>query len=269
MTPDSFFSALWRQYTELTPQADRIHQALQARGEKVLNDHVAFRTFNLAPMRLETLEPHLLALGYTPLEPYRFPGKHLEAWGYLPKDPEQPRVFLSELQTEALPDDCQAIIQRLVEQVDPTAVNQPEFFFRGLPWEMPSRAEYLRLAEVSEYAAWMSVMGMRANHFTVAVHSLQSFGDLEAVNQFIRQDVGLPLNQSGGEIKGGPEVFLAQSSTLADETRLHFSDGTEMAVPTCFYEFAQRYRLPDQSLYQGFVANNADRIFESTDRRSA
>lgn len=269
MTPDSFFAALWRQYTELTPQAERIRQALQARGENVLNDHVAFRTFDLAPMRLETLEPHLLDMGYKPLEPYHFPGKHLAAWGYLPEDPELPRIFLSELQTEALPDDCQAIIHSLVDQVDPSAVKKPEFFFSGLPWQLPSRAEYLRLAEVSEYAAWMSVMGMRANHFTVAVHSLQSFSDLGAVNEFIKTEVGLPLNQSGGEIKGGPEVFLAQSSTLADETRLQFRDGEQMTVPTCFYEFAERFRLPDQTFYQGFVANNADRIFESTDRRSA
>lgn len=269
MTPETFFAALWRQYIELTPQAARIHGALKARGETVLNDHVAFRTFNLAPMRLQDLEPHLLAMGYERLEPYQFPGKHLDAWGYLPKTPELPRVFLSELRVEALPEDCQAIIKGLVEQVDPTSVNGPEFFYRGLPWALPTAKEYLRLAEVSEYAAWMSVMGMRANHFTLAVHRLRSFDQLSALNEFVKQEVELPLNTAGGEIKGGAEVYLAQSSTLADECRLRFRDGTDMIVPTCFYEFAQRFRLPDGSLYQGFVANNADRIFESTNRRRA
>jgi hypothetical protein len=46
-----------------------------------------------------------------------------------------------------------------------------------------------------------------------------------------------------------------------------FTDGTR-AIPSCYYEFARRYRLPGGELFQGFVAASADRIFESTDDRS-
>ncbi|MFP3457566.1 DUF1338 family protein, partial [Psychrobacter sp. SIMBA_152] len=74
------------------------------------------------------------------------------------------------------------------------------------------------------------------------------------------------LNTSGGEVKGSPEVLLEQSSTLADEYAVTFSDG-DMRIPSCFYEFAIRYPKPDGEIYTGFVAASADKIFESTNAR--
>ena len=44
---------------------------------------------------------------------------------------------------------------------------------------------------------------------------------------------------------------------------VQFSDNT-VTLPSCFYEFAQRFPLPNGQLYQGFVAASADKIFEST-----
>ncbi len=61
-------------------------------------------------------------------------------------------------------------------------------------------------------------------------------------------------------------MLLEQSSTLADKVSVAFSDG-ELAIPSCFYEFALRYPKADGELYTGFVAASADKIFESTDVR--
>ncbi len=66
--------------------------------------------------------------------------------------------------------------------------------------------------------------------------------------------------------KGQPEVLLEQSSTLADDYAVMFSDG-ELRIPSCFYEFAIRYPKADGELYTGFVAASADKIFESTNAR--
>lgn len=41
----SLFHALWNAYTDITPQAGRIHQRLAERGESVVHDHVALNTF--------------------------------------------------------------------------------------------------------------------------------------------------------------------------------------------------------------------------------
>jgi hypothetical protein len=50
---------------------------------------------------------------------------------------------------------------------------------------------------------------------------------------------------------------------MADTADVTFSDGV-LSIPSCFYEFAQRYKLNSGEYYQGFVAASADKIFEST-----
>jgi hypothetical protein len=50
---------------------------------------------------------------------------------------------------------------------------------------------------------------------------------------------------------------------MADRADVVFSDET-VSIPSCFYEFAQRYNMPNGRRYQGFVAASADKIFEST-----
>ena len=97
------------------------------------------------------------------------------------------------------------------------------------------------------------------------MNALNNYETLESVNQALK-DAGFPLNTSGGEIKGTPDVLLEQSSTLADEAPVQFTDGTRN-IPSCFYEFARRYPMANGQLYGGFVAASADKIFESTNVR--
>ena len=122
------------------------------------------------------------------------------------------------------------------------------------------------LERESEYAAWMSAFGFRANHFTVSVNALRTFPNLASLNLFL-QAKGFRLNAAGGEIKGSPDIFLEQSSTLANEAEAVFREGPRK-VPGCYYEFARRYPMPDGRLFQGFNDKSADKIFESTDRKS-
>ncbi|QFU02833.1 hypothetical protein FIU83_14400 [Halomonas sp. THAF5a] len=266
MSLEQFFARLWDDYTAMTPQASRLHAALVADGETIVNDHVAFRTFDRGPIRLAELEPHLLALGYTRLEPYDFEAKKLRAWGYLPPRDDQPRVFLSELKCDALSASAQAIIDDLVAQIDPARIASPEVMWAGRLWEAPSWEAYQALAEESEYAAWLSIIGLRANHFTISVNRLRQTPTLASLLEKV-EALGLSINTSGGRIKGSPEVLLEQASTLADRMPFTFAGGRVEEIPTCYYEFARRYADAEGRLYQGFVAASADRIFESTDVR--
>lgn len=49
-----------------------------------------------------------------------------------------------------------------------------------------------------------------------------------------------------------------------DDYQSLIADGDVHEIPTCFYEFALRHEDIGNELYQGFVAANADKIFEST-----
>ena len=54
---------------------------------------------------------------------------------------------------------------------------------------------------------------------------------------------------------------------MADRIPVTFADKT-VEIPSCFYEFAKRYEMPDGEIYTGFVAASADKIFESTNAKS-
>jgi len=268
MTPTEFFDNLWQDYVAMAPKAAQIKALFEGRGETVLNDHVAFRTYDQSPINLKALEPFLLDLGYKPFAPYAFEAKKLKAFGYVPPAPELPRVFLSELETAKLSASAQAVIAGLVEQVDAAKISGPEVLWAGRLWEPLAYSTYLELREETEYAAWVAALGLRPNHFTIAVNYLTKTPSIEEVLQVVEAD-GIPVNTSGGRVKGSPDVLLEQGSTLADQMDVEFAGGERHSIPTCYYEFAKRYANADGSLYDGFVAASADKIFESTDAKQA
>lgn len=258
------FEFLWRDYIKMNPQAEKIHSLLEGRGERVLNDHVAFRTYQGPEVGLAQFEKIFVSLGYEPKGEYHFKEKKLFAKHYEHESGSQPKVFVSELLTKQLSKSAQSIIGRLTSEVASGFTSQPDFLWSGRPWSVRWE-DYEILSKESEYAAWMAAFGFRANHFTVNVNELKSFDSLKALNDFLKEN-GFPLNSSGGEIKGGPANFLEQSSTLAARIEVEFEAGNKKEIPSCYYEFAKRYALASGELYQGFVEASADKIFESTDR---
>jgi hypothetical protein len=259
---DDLLERLWRDYLEITPQAARIHELLEARGERILNDHIALRTYDLAGVGIDALAAPFRALGYREGGAYTFPEKRLRARHYEHLQPGRPKVFISELEVQSLPAAVADAVRALVAAA-PAVTELDAFPACGRPWPL-SCATYDALADASEYASWVAAFGFRANHFTIDVGALRSFADLASLNEFLL-DHGFSLNRSGGVIKGGKEVYLEQSSTLADRIEVEFDDGRR-TIPSCYYEFARRYPLPSGEIFQGFVPTSADRLFESTDR---
>lgn len=261
MNPDVLFESLWQDYIQrLCPSAAKVHQLLQE-DEPLINDHIALRTFNVAPLGIEALAKPFLAVGYKACGDYVFESKKLVAKHYEHPDPKQPKVFISELKVDECSPELQAIVTNLVAQVDAEKLTDGAFLHGGRLWEL-SFADYQVLAKESEYAAWLAAHGYGANHFTVSVNQLNQYDEVKQVNDHLRQ-AGFVINESGGEVKGSPEVLLEQSSTMADKVAVAFEEGTEI-IPGGFYEFAKRYPMENGELYPGFVAASADKIFEST-----
>jgi hypothetical protein len=148
-----------------------------------------------------------------------------------------------------------------VAQLPEDISERSDFLYSGQLWDI-STTDYQTLLVESEYAAWLSAWGYRANHFTVSINHLENYDDIVVVNETLKAS-GYALNTNGGEIKGDSEVKLEQSSTLADKATVSFTDKT-LEIPSCFYEFAKRYPLANGQLYTGFVAASADKIFDST-----
>jgi hypothetical protein len=264
MDTRQIFEKLWKVYTEQNPHAREVYESFLQEGEEVVNDHIAFRTFDDPRISVDKMSEPFLDRGYILKGEYTFPDKHLYARHFEnPSLVNAPRVFISQLITKDFSQALQEVVQSVVDQIPGGIVQSGELIYSGRLWKNISYSTYELLRKESEYAAWLYVWGFCANHFTVSVNHLKKLDSLEKVNWFLKEK-GFILNDAGGEIKGTPAELLEQSSTRAGRQIISFIDGN-YDIPACYYEFARRY--PDQSgqLYSGFIAKSADKIFESTD----
>jgi hypothetical protein len=263
MNHNQLFEKLWTGYSEMNPSAYKIHRLLKDEGEEIINDHIAFRTYDIPGIDIESLASIFLKSGYVERGSYSFEEKKLRAKHYEhTSDPLAPKVFISELITsgfsQIVRDTANHVAKRTLEVVK----DSDKLVFALNQWHPISYKVYNELLEESEYAAWVYVYGYRANHFTIFINHLKKYRSIESLNAFIKKS-GFTLNSSGGEIKGTREELLMQSSTLADKIEVKFEEGS-YNIPGCYYEFAQRFEDSNEDLYSGFIAKSADKIFEST-----
>ncbi len=263
MTRKEIFSKLWELYTVQNPSVLKVHKSFTNYGEEVINDHVAFRTFNDPRMDIDVLERLFIYAGYVKKGDCHFEEKKLIAKHYeVPGHPEEPKVFISQLILEEFSEDLQSIITSRINSIDNIEYRSRDLLYSGNIWGKPSYKAYHKLREESEYAAWLYVYGFCVNHFTISINHLKKLDSIEVVNQHLK-DHGFLMNISGGEIKGTREELLQQSSIMAENIKIEFIEG-QYEIPACYYEFAVRYPDTKGNLYNGFLAKNANKIFEST-----
>lgn len=256
-----FFNICWKDYLGRTPTARKIFDGLIKKGESVVNDHLALRTFRHEGISKEEIAEYFEDQDMEIRGHYDFPNKKVSALHLEHKEKEDfPKVFISEIHIEELSSDTQQIIQNSLAQVEEFGPIY-ELVTQKRPWTL-SHESYQKVLKESEYAAWLLAYGFFPNHFTVSVKDLKHFYQLKGLNDWIQKQ-GIEMNQAGGIIKGSEKDLLEQSSTIADLGKVEFSDGI-FEVRTCYYEFAKRYPDKNGKIYQGFIAANADKIFEST-----
>jgi hypothetical protein len=260
----NIFDRLWQDYSDQNPSVKRIYELFANEGEEVMNDHIAFRTIDSPEVNIDVLARSFTSAGYIARGEYLFKDKHLFARHFeLPSDSLAPRVFISQLKLGDCSEYMRTTYNELMKSAGSSVLGSADLIFAGTLFNPLSYETYSRMREESEYAAWFYVFGIRANHFTVSVNSLKKYNDIVKVNELLKS-MGFTMNTSGGEIKGTREDLLQQSSTMADIIKVEFIEGS-FEIPSCYYEFAQRFAGPDGRLYGGFNTASADKIFESTD----
>lgn len=289
---DFVMGGLMRRYRERVPDVDRVIRGMIAAGhisqaDDVENDHIAFRTMGVPQLGIASLEKIFLHLGYQRRDSFNFEGKKLDANWYSPPTPKHPRIFISQLRVKDLSPEAQRIIVSYTDEVksDPVdALNLDDgaavdAFLHTPLWRTPTYADYQRLAEESEYAAWVIYNRYYLNHFTVSVHNLPAGVDTIAQFNAFLKGIGVKLNNAGGEIKTSGDGLLIQSSTVAEMVDAEFAKpggGAEKhRISGSYVEFAERRVLPQYAALarsevrrehrrDGFETANADKIFEST-----
>jgi hypothetical protein len=263
MKTEQIFSRLWEDYITQNPAVKKVYDLFISEGEEVVNDHIAFRTFNDPRINIDVLSKVFLNAGYVEKGQYIFEKKHLFAKHFEHKSgKDMPRVFISELKTEDFSKGLQETVKLCIDKIPVPLLHSEELIFSGNMWCKPVFEVYEKLRAETEYAAWLYVNGFTANHFTVSVNHLKKYDSIQKVNEFIKSH-GFLLNDGDGEIQGTPADLLEQSSIRAALMPVKFEEGT-FDVTSCYYEFALRYPDKDGKLYSGFVAKSADKIFQST-----
>jgi len=268
MTIADYLEQFWLQYQSEVPAAKDIYELFLDRGEDITflsHDHLALRTFNDPRVNIETMMQPFVAMGYTVSNmTYDFPAKKLFARHYEPPQEDMPKIFISELLLEQFSETLQSIIKNTLDQIPQAILNDSKTLAHSKTnWKL-NFEDYEILAAESEYASWLYAYGFRANHFAIRVNHLKTFENCKEINDFLRTK-NYKINEENGELKGGPEVLLEQSSIMAQYADVEFTDGIHK-IPSCYYEFTQRFPDKTGALYPGFVAASADKIFESTNK---
>lgn len=264
MKTSDIFDRFWVPYASQNPSARRIFDLFSAEGERVVHDHIALRTFNDPRTNIDVMARMFTDNGYLAGGEYDFKAKHIHGRHYEhATDPNAPKVFISELLLDEFSDSLIEIVRDRLNSLPDAAYKDPDLIYSGSLWGKIPYEVYQELRQESEYAAWTLVYGYRANHFAINVNALTNFHTLQDVNAFVKSHGYLMNTSSGGEIYGTPEEMLEQSATKSEIIDFDFSDGTH-EIPACFYEFTRRYADHNGQLYSGFIAANADKIFEST-----
>ncbi len=290
-TLDQVMESLMGRYSERVPEVSRVIDCLIADGliaqaHEIENDHIAFRTMGVPQLGIQSLESIFLHYGYQRKDPYHFAEKKLDAFWYAPPRDRYPRIFISELRVTDLSDEAQAIIHSYTDEVQSDPVKsldlddaeQVDLFLHTPLWRTPTLVDYQRLSSESEYAAWVIYNHYYLNHFTISVHNLPRYNEIDQFNQWL-ESRHFRLNDSGGKAKKSPDGLLNQSSTVASMVTAQFDDGhgglISHEISGSYVEFAERKVLPQfadlpagqiQRMHrrEGFEAQNADKIFEST-----
>jgi len=229
-------------------------------------DHLAFRSFDRVDGGLLAVARVFEKHGYTCEGSLTFEAKKVDARWFAPPaarwardargDPAFPRLFVSHLRVDDLPDDARKVIERRVGTCEESGRNAARVAERGgVPWSADGADasadvinialdEYETLSNASEYAAWTLVHGHALNHVAVAVHRLferssvlsvssrdsrvprRRFASLEACLAFLKAPpLSTKTSRAGGcEVKVSPDGGLRQAATVADVLEFGFID---------------------------------------------
>ncbi len=285
---------LFRDLLARVPTGRRYVDECVSRGRKVVFDHGALRTVDLAgmgdlPAGEEAITRVLVPLGYKlgsryPLDRLGMTGR---SYAHIDYPEEIPQFFVSELHPERFSPAFQKAVARVTASSrDPLAAQEKDLLNElstegRLPFDraaallpsllacfqrqhsMPQLSDYETLLAESAEMAWIATEGNVFNH---ATDRMPSIDELVAEQRRLNR----PLKDTVETSRSGR---VRQTAFRADPVARDFIalDGTivRRTVPGSFYEFIQRARMYDPAtaswrLDLAFDSSNAQGIFKMT-----
>jgi len=290
---------LWNNYLERVPYAGIYADLVQQKGGRVVIDHLAFRTLKThtgeQPDGISDIRHIIKCFGYQPAGQYSFTKKNIDAIHFEHPEKKLPKIFVSQLLVEKLPEWARQKIHETVKDTpyllsdhgiellnrlcvdDKLPVEAAEFLENDLlnyfkrPWKPPLKDTVLQVNDISQYAAWVLLHGNSVNHFAALIneHNVKDWPDLISTSKVLNSK-GVPMKEAIEGEKGG---VLQQTATHAvkENSEVNGDNGIEEINWTyAYFEFTQRgYTEKDgqQILFNGFLENQARHLFAMTRTR--
>ena len=205
---------LLSQYFDRVGDAAKIFHLLQARGDRVINDHIAFRSMDMRPLlSIFFFYGYQVVLDETGL-PFNFAAvnKKLTAVWLRHPNPSFPRLFISQIRLADIAAEATQIAENyLADSQDP--IDDLDYmdaaaviaYLHSRKWPPLSHSDYQSILGHSEYLAWVLLNDYYLNHFTVSVNLLHSFDFMQAWQETLQK----------------PDAFVALYQSHMKETPVH------------------------------------------------
>ena len=126
---------MWKTYTSLNPHIKEVLDLIESKeNSKIINDHIALRTFNHNRVNKNKLAEFFISSGYNFVENLHFEKKRLDASYYIHPDNKLPRIFISELRIQDFSSEFQSKINAIINGIDEEKLSDPKFLTNGIPW---------------------------------------------------------------------------------------------------------------------------------------
>ena len=254
MSKEHLVEMLWKHYLLFNAKVEETYAHLHRLSKDLVHDHIALRTVSDSRVSLSALAERFCDHGWQPETTYTFEKQWISAQYFSPPDPTYPKIFISQLELDQCPYWIKSVCLSCIEQIPSAVLTDIALPYSGNHWHPLNYDTYSRLLAVSSYVAWWYVYGMIPHHFAVDINTFSQIKDLAAMHDTL-SEWGVALNTQGGEIKGSPALYLEQSTTVAAQMPVEFSDHETLSVPSGYYEFMRRYQQKDGNIYQGFCAD--------------
>ncbi len=286
---------LWDGFLNRVSYARTYNEMVRRRGGRIVIDHIGFRTLNThtgeQPGGIWGIRHLIDCLGYVPAGKYNFTKKKVKAVHFESEEMGLPKIFVSQLEVEQLPEWVQPLFSEAVanttyllpdsviellnrlktdgtlpEEAAEELVPHLVRYFRR-PWNPPNKDTVLKLNDVSHYAAWVLLHGNAPSHFASLINEqhVKEWPDLKTTCQ-VMQNTGIPMKKKVEGISGS---LLLQSATHAAKEYVTVRDGNVFQeIPWTYGYLELIERGYDQNnheaLFQQFLEEQENHLYQMT-----
>lgn len=290
--------SLWEGYLNEIHHAKAIVDFLSREHKNIIIDHFALIDLPGKNSGIPILSQIFSSLGFIIRGSDYLPEKQNEFLWMVEEGAEEkyahevlPQVVLADFRLQELPVSIRKIIEKYADQINTSPLfaikdycskfqkndykENKKFlsflveYFNNRIWGVPTLTEFRTVQEANELLAWVLLFGRKPNHFTISVHLLEKYLNLQDFHHKLPDTLKYTLNDQGTLFKGRPEDGIMQSSSLGEFKKMPLAD-TYIKVRDSFIEFVWRYPKKQCSkprlwrdYYTGFIANNANKVVES------